>query len=53
MAEQVKKFELAGPAETGARPDDAATAEHLFTAKMQHEHLAAAFKNWESEKRIR
>jgi multidrug resistance efflux pump len=46
MAEQVKK--IVEPAESDARPDDTADAEHLFTAKMQHEHLAAAFKNWDS-----
>ena len=49
MAEHVKKIvELAESAEADAPPDDAASAENLFTAKMQYEHLAAAFKNWDS-----
>jgi multidrug resistance efflux pump len=46
MAEQVKK--IVEPADTAAQPEGAPPAEHLFTAKMQHEHLAAAFKNWDS-----
>ena len=50
MADQAKKIaELAEPADANTQPESAVGAEHLFTAKMQHEHLAAAFKNWESE----
>ena len=51
MGNQAEKFVgLLDPqgADSLAQIDDTSKPEHLFTAKMQHEHLAAAFKNWDS-----
>ena len=49
MADQAKKvIELAEPADT-AQSDSAPNADQLFTAKMQHDHLEAALKNWDVE----
>jgi len=49
MGNQAEKIVgLTGPADTDALApaSGAANADHLFTAKMQHEHLEAALKNW-------